>query len=293
MACVKLRCRGTPLPALLGLLLQFGATVCAQNNPWRAPAILPQNFSITQRWVQPQVFIAFDLDRDTLSSTLKHRPGEAKLEETSPTIILPMPDGTFEKFRFIESSVMSPQLAAKFPELRTFAGQGMDNPELTVRFDSTTHGFHAQIISPAGAAYIEPYMRGNPKLHVCYFKKDYPTAAKDFQCLSVETSSKPSAKTVVTSTAAGSSNSNLRTYRLACAATAEYTTYFGGTVLAAMSAIVTAVNRINGIYEAEIGIRLLLVDNNNLIVYTNSATDPYTDNSPSLLLSQNQSNLDF
>ena len=36
----------------------------------------------------------------------------------------------------------------------------------------------------------------------------------------------------------------------------------------------------------------MLVGNNNLIVYTNSATDPYTDGNPSLLLSQNQSNLD-
>jgi hypothetical protein len=95
------------------------------------------------------------------------------------------------------------------------------------------------------------------------------------------------------SAAALSSDGNLRTYRLACAATGEYTTYFGGTVAAGMSAIVTAINRINGIYEPELGIRLILVGNNNLLIYTNSATDPYTDNSPSLLLSQNQSNLDY
>jgi uncharacterized repeat protein (TIGR01451 family) len=80
---------------------------------------------------------------------------------------------------------------------------------------------------------------------------------------------------------------------LACAATAEYTQFYGGTVAGGLAAIATAVNRVTGVYESELGIRLVLVANNNLLVYTNTATDPYTDNNPSLLLSQNQSNLDF
>ena len=84
----------------------------------------------------------------------------------------------------------------------------------------------------------------------------------------------------------------LRIYRIACAATGEYTKYFGGTVSKGLAAIVTAINRVNGIYETELGIRLVLVANNDRIVYTNATTDPYSDGVPSTLLSQNQANLD-
>ncbi|HSH04398.1 MAG TPA: zinc-dependent metalloprotease family protein, partial [Anaerolineae bacterium] len=81
----------------------------------------------------------------------------------------------------------------------------------------------------------------------------------------------------------------LITYRLAVAATGEYTAYHGGTVAAGQAAIVTAINRVNAIYETELAIRLELVANNSSIVYTDPNFDPYTEyNQPT----QNQTNLD-
>lgn len=80
----------------------------------------------------------------------------------------------------------------------------------------------------------------------------------------------------------------LRTNRLAVAATGEYTAYFGGTVSLRIAAIVTAVNRITGIYEDELSVRLQLVANNDLLVYTDSLADPYKNSSGSKMLSQNQ-----
>ena len=63
----------------------------------------------------------------------------------------------------------------------------------------------------------------------------------------------------------------LRTYQTAVAATGEYTQFWGGTVSAGMSAIVTAINRVTGIYENDVAVRLELVPNNHLLVYTNGA----------------------
>src|SRR5204863_671513 len=64
-----------------------------------------------------------------------------------------------------------------------------------------------------------------------------------------------------------------------------------GTVAGGQAAVVTAMNRVTGVYETELDIRMTLIGNNSSIIYTNANTDPYTNTNPSQLLSQNQSNL--
>jgi hypothetical protein len=246
----------------------------------------------SETWVQPDVFRSFNLQHSRLRPLLGQAPKESAqpLASSDALISLPMPDGTQAQFRFVESPVMHPDLAARFPEIKTYLGRGIDDPAATVRFDLTPAGFHAQILSPRGAVYIEPYLRGNTNLHAVYARRDYRPSAPDFQCLTSD--GVAAAASTASATPAAVSGGNLRTYRLACAATAEYVQYFGGTVPAGLAAMVTAINRVSGVYESEVGIRLVLVAQNDLIIYTNAATEPYSNGNPTALLTQNQGNLD-
>jgi hypothetical protein len=83
----------------------------------------------------------------------------------------------------------------------------------------------------------------------------------------------------------------MRTYRLALAATGEYTAFYGGTVAGALAGMVTTMNRVNSIYERDLAVHMNLVANDNLLIYTDAATDPYTNRDGVAMLSQNQTNL--
>lgn len=72
------------------------------------------------------------------------------------------------------------------------------------------------------------------------------------------------------------------------AATGEYSAFHGGTVAGALSAIVTSVNRVSGIYERDLAIRFSLIPNTDTLIYLNPNNDPYTNSSGGTMLGQNQ-----
>lgn len=80
----------------------------------------------------------------------------------------------------------------------------------------------------------------------------------------------------------------LRRYRLALTCTGEYAQAVGGTnptkatVLAAM---VTAVNRLNEVYERDLGITFELIPRNDELIFLDGATDPYDNSDANALLS--------
>ena len=64
---------------------------------------------------------------------------------------------------------------------------------------------------------------------------------------------------------------------MALSCTGEYTAYHGGTVAGALAAMNATMTRVNGIFNRDLAVKLNIIANNNLIIYTNAATDPYSD----------------
>ncbi len=248
----------------------------------------------------------FSLSEYALREQLSKAPLEFTQEATKSNVVisLPRPDGSLERFVVFVSPIMAADLAEQFPEIRTFAGQGVDNPAAKIRFDITPAGFHGQVLSPDGAYYVDPYYHLDTSLYASYY------ATGNFRVPEARDLAKPAgdlSNDVVGSfgnsglsgegpATNGSSQSRtgteLRIYRTAVAASGEYTAFHGGSVGAGQAAVVTAINRVSGIYESELSIRLQLVGNNSSIIYTNAATDPYSNNNPGALLTENQANLD-
>lgn len=241
------------------------------------------------------------LDGDLLRSKLAAASPEFTPEAARGALqmTVPTPDGRFARFAIAESPIMEPGLAAQFPAIATYCGQGIDDPTATLRFDVTPAGFHAQVLAPSGDYYVDPYGTDG-STYLSYFDTGARGAIGAAEPVGTVTDADflPGPSTIsapavaVADAPALISGTQLRTYRLAVAATGEYTRFQGGTVAAAQAAIVTAINRVDGIYERELSVRLTLVANNSSLVYTNAATDPYTNGDASALLGENQTNVD-
>ena len=207
-------------------------------------------------------------------------------------LALPRPEGGFSQFVLEDSGVMPEELAANFPEIRSFRGD--DGHGLHVRVDISSLGFHAMVFDPSGDWIVQPDELGEGTHYLSYRRSANHVSRDAFSCTATSEASalNPTLgglRGLAATTAIGSQRRN---YRLALAANGEYTAVFGGTVAGALAAEVIAVNRINQIYETDLNVHLTLVANNNLIIYTNPATDPYANTNATTMEGQNQTNLD-
>src|SRR5262245_60015357 len=200
-----------------------------------------------QSFIRPNAYTPFNIDLPDLQANLASAPMEftSSAAEDALVLELPKPDGTLARFHVVEAPIMEPGLAAQLPGVKTFRGQGIDDPSATVRLDYTPLGFHAQVLSPNGAYYIDPYYHiDEDGPYISYFKRDLePT--ESWQCFDVDEIEQPSGGSGSLSLVSPSltSGATLRTYRAAVAGDGEYTAAAGGgTQAGGQAAIVTSMN---------------------------------------------------
>ncbi len=298
------------------LLLTTGLTLClcypvfgvqdrqSADRLWRILDKNAINISVSQfillRQEIPRKFELASLNQQRLRQTLNSGNLNARTADIPPQtsggveITLPLPDGTFTRFVVQGSSIMEPALERQFPNFKSYSGQGLDDPAMTVRFDQSPEGFHAIVLSAGRTFYIDPFplRPGDTQTHVSFFKDDFPSDEKQIRCFVGEDPEGSVLGRRGSRPLPLSNGSVRRTYRLAVAATGEYTKFHGGTVTGAMHAILKTINRVNAIYENDLAISLKLVGNETKLIYTDPLTDPYTNSDAFKLLSENQNNLD-
>ena len=237
-------------------------------------------------------YSANDVDLTMLQNKLANAPMEFTGQE-GMLFPIPSPTGELINLRIFESPIMQPGLAAKYPHFKTYSGYDEKDTRTNVRIDYTSRGMRVYGKTRAGVFYITP-LESNIEntTFLSFYRKDrVDEAATPHTCNVMESDL---AQNYISENAVmnrGSVGEQLRTLRLAVAANGEYTYQHNNTVEGGLAAIVTAINRINQIYENEISVRMLLVDDNDEIIYTNPDTDPYTNESLGDMLDENVQNL--
>lgn len=240
--------------------------------------------SVSQRSSQirkeVEVKNAYRVDLATLRNLLKDAAETGN--NAKPVVIsLPTAEGKIEKFAVYSNPVMAKSITEKY-QLGSYVGVGIDDPSKYVRFSTSPTDMESMIIKDGIFQFIEP-ISTDKQTYGVFYKSKGEAGIHGFECGTdehdlkdidklVENGKKQLSNIGITSRP---TNTRYRTFRMAIAATGEYTQFHGGTQAGALTAINNTMTRINGVFEKDFGAHFNVQDLPG-IIYTDAATDFYT-----------------
>ncbi len=251
----------------------------------------------------PADYKLFSLNSSALQSLLATAPARANIKNSNTIIELPVGTGELQKFRIADASIFAPELQQRHPEIRSFAGQGIDDPTAIARFSTSPYGMNVMITSAKHATvYIDPYTK-DKREYISYSRKDLPASLETFVCLAEEEIGPRENPAPNSGFERNADDGMLRTFRLALACTGEYAQFHlnnqgidpGASDAVKKAAVLSAMNvsmtRVNGVFERDVALTMVIVPNNENIIFLYPNTDPFSDGmggqSPGLLINEN------
>jgi chitodextrinase len=260
---------------LIVALMATASFSYAQNKStlWNATTKKSSMVPLEARMQLPENHI-FNLNLSGLRSSLTSAPERMANARQSTTILsIPNANGVLERYTVYENSNMDPALAARYPEIKSYIGIGIDNPSATAYFSVSPLGFKSMVLAPdKSAVFIEP-ISADLGTYTVYKKSDKKQSLTPFECSVID---EVAPQVDGADARPNADDSLLRTFRLAMSCTGEYTAYFGGTKALALAAINNSITRCNGVFEKDFGARLIIIANTDLVIYTSASTDPYS-----------------
>ena len=216
--------------------------------------------------------------RDQLKNAQEMGPNSHSVEISIPTL-----GGKLEKFAVYSFPVVVKELADQY-QLGSYVGVSVQDPTKYVRFSLAPTDFQSMIINGNGTyEFIDPLLTDSSTFLV--HPKTLNKGAKAFNCSTEESPvainqlnqmlKAGKSFTNQPSNFAKNSDRKYRTMKLALSVTAEYTTFAGGTVAGALTKMNATMTRVNGVLEKDLALHLN-IQNYPGIIYTNAATDPYS-----------------
>lgn len=222
-----------------------------------------------------------------LLNSLKDAPIESKAgnnfrqsSQAELSIQLPTPEGSKKLYFAVETQVMSPELARKYPEIKSYRLFDSNNKSLQIgSLTSYSSGVYGNISTEKGDVVIAPqdYISD---LNRVQYAKDMKNAGVNCRVdgeLEANYLLKKKSLLIKKNLRESAINNysvgaTLRTYKLAIATSGEYYASVGGNDVAVQAAIVSLVNGLKAVYEREAAISFNLVATK---LYSNSTTDPF------------------
>ncbi len=258
-------------------------SIYGQQGYWTKGVFVDGTQDVSLRNLSSNNYEIYQLDMAAFKQQLVGAPMRGQFNGRSNTIVtFPDEKGKLERFRVVEAPVLSPGLAARFPNIKTYVGFSVDNPGARVRFSVTQLGLTSMTSHlDRPTTFTSPVTKKTNGQYLVYNRSAKLGAPKSFECLTEDVP-----VPIDDSAAAGrdADDQILRTFRIAVSTTGEYTGFWddgdntnGDAVADALAAMVSTLNRNNEVFEVDMAVTFELVDNTT-IIYTDAATDPYGGN---------------
>lgn len=230
----------------------------------------------------------------TKFETFQYNP-EYVLNKDKSSIIdieLPVGDDRKESFQLEPYALMPTKLAAKFPTFRAYRGSSLSGAQ--VYLDITDKGLHAVINRYNETFYIDPIGQASDETYIMYNTNDFSLDDAEMKTFECAVQNAPIMDQIIEDETLHQSNIKFRggdpvekrRYILALATTIEYCQFHGGTQSQAMSAMVTAINRVNSIYNVEMAVEIVLHEDTDLLIFCDGV-DPYSNGDTGTMIGQN------
>ncbi|MCB0423099.1 MAG: proprotein convertase P-domain-containing protein [Mangrovimonas sp.] len=238
----------------------------------------------------------YETNLQTLTGILSSAPLRNNYLGRSNAIIeLPDSKGNLKKYRVEEAPVFAPELQAQYPEIRSYAAYGIDDPTAFARFCVSPYkGVNGIILSGVKdeTLVIEADLEDVNKTSF-RARRSSNNGKQAFECTTEDDLVLASELYNSSDTFARSGDDGiLHTFDLAMSVTGEYSQFHGGTLPLVNSAIAITVTRVNGVYETDFNVTMILVSDNDDVIYLNPNTDPYSGTSDAAYNSTLQTTLD-
>ncbi len=279
-------------------ILSFSTKINSQSF-WKKISLSKNSFQKKEIYQKNNIHSEYNLVSLDLENYKKVFNSKRKSE--GELIKLPNLKGEESNFIIKEESNFTPALAKKFPQIKAYSAYGIDDPTARAKISIGTDGFHAVVYSKKQKTlYIDPYTKDSQTLIV--HKKSRITSDKQsFFCKTYNVAETFSKTDNPSNTFNKYPNDGkLYTFRLAMICSGEYSQYHledqnidqsasditkKTTVLSALN---TAVTRLNGVFERDLAIRFVLVDNSEDIIFLDKDTDDITNGDVELLIDESQ-----
>jgi len=239
----------------------------------------------------------FSLDQNKLAALLENAP-QRYSGKNGVIITMPNANGTLEKYQVWEFSNFTPELQAKYPNIRSYMGVGITDPTSYLRFSISNIGLSSFATRSGNSEFIESFTSDKSVYGV--YNSDSKVKQEDeaFICSTPYEELKDSEDSGTFNKA---SNKVLKNFKLAVSTNGEYSQYHIGLAGAGsatddekkqvvLASINNTLTRVNGVFEKDFLVHLNLIDNTT-IIYLDPDADPYTGVSTSTVQSVMNTNV--